>query len=140
MPFSSSSLSLPTLLRLASKSQIAWLLLAVVGAGVATSIFAVEDAPTASANTQKLPKDSLLREGAKVESKRAKCSVSGERLLLEFEDGRTLDALANLAAQRVYQACSVDETDSDWIVSGKITEFQNTNFLLLESVLRAPSR
>ena len=126
--------------RIISRSRLAWLLLAIVGAGVASNLSAVEDAPAAPTNSARAPKETLLREGARVEAKRAKCRVAAERLLIEFEDGRTLDALPNLAAQRVFQACRDDESDSEWIVSGKITEFQNMNYLFLESVLRAPSR
>lgn len=131
---------LTTNARVLARSRLAWLLLAIVSAGVASNLSAVEDAPSTPTNTQRSPRETLLREGARVEAKRAKCRVAGERLLIEFEDGRTLDALANLAAQRVFQACRDDESDSEWIVSGKITEFQNMNYLLLESVLRAPSR
>ena len=144
---SSNSLGLPLAangliakIRIIARSRLAWLLLAIISAGVASNLSAVEDAPTVSTTAQKPIKETLLREGARVEAKRAKCRVAGERLLIEFDDGRTLDALANLAAQRVLQACRDDESDSAWIVSGKITEFQNMNFLLLESVLRAPSR
>ncbi len=126
--------------RTIARSRLAWLLLAMVSAGVASNLAAVEDGSAEPAKLQRSTKDALLREGARVEAKRAKCRVAGERLLMEFDDGRTLDALANLAAQRVFQACRDDESDSEWIVSGKITEFQNMNYLLLESVLRAPSR
>ncbi|MDX1927331.1 MAG: hypothetical protein SFV81_12490 [Pirellulaceae bacterium] len=127
-------------LRMLARSRMTWLLLVIVGAGVASNLSAVEDKPAAPSNAAKSAKETLLREGARVEAKRAKCRVAGERLLIEFEDGRTLDALANLAAQRVFQACRDDESDSEWIVSGKITEFQNMNYLFLESVLRAPAR
>lgn len=140
MPADLNRLSLISCARLTAKRRVVWLLLAIVTAGVAANISAVEDAPAVPVKVQKPGKETILREGARIESKRAKCRVSGERLLVEFEDGRTLDALANLAAQRVFQACRDDEADSEWIVSGKITEFRNTNFLLLDSVLRAPSR
>lgn len=123
-----------------AKSRSVWVLLAIVGAGIASNLSAVEDVATAPMKSQKSAKELLLREGARIESKRAKCRVAGERLVVEFDDGRTLDALANLAAQRVFQACRDDASDSEWILSGKITEFQNLNYLLLENVVRAPSR
>lgn len=126
--------------RTIARSRMAWVLLAIFSAGVASNLSAVEDSPVAANRTQKLARDTLFREGARVEAKRTQCRVSGERLLIEFEDGRTLDALANLAAQRVFQACRDDATDSEWIVSGKITEFQSSNYLFLENVVRAPSR
>jgi len=115
-------------------------LLAIASAGIASNLAAIEDDRAAPAKPPKAVKDILIREGARVESRRAKCRVAGERLVIEFDDGRTLDALANLAAQRVFQACRDDATDSEWIISGKITEFQNLNYLLLENVVRAPSR
>lgn len=138
--------ALPTGLRLSSrarrlaKSRLAWVLLAIASAGIASNLAAIEDDRAAPAKPPKAVKDILIREGARVESRRAKCRVAGERLVIEFDDGRTLDALANLAAQRVFQACRDDATDSEWIISGKITEFQNLNYLLLENVVRAPSR
>ena len=122
------------------KSRLAWLLIAIIGAGVASNLSAVEDAAPVPSKSQKPAKELLLREGARVESKRAKCRVAGERLVVEFDDGRTIDALANLAAQRVFQACRDDASDSEWVLSGKITEFQNLNYLLVENVVRAPSR
>jgi hypothetical protein len=138
MSANSTELPLIARVRRIASSRLAWLLLAIASAGVASNLSAIEDAP--AANAKRPTSDTLLREGARVEAKRAKCRVAGERLLIEFDDGRTLDALANLAAQRVFQACRDDSTDSEWIISGKITEFQNMNYLLLESVLRAPSR
>lgn len=123
-----------------AKSRLAWLLLALASAGVASNLSAFEDDRDAPAKPAKAMKEMLMREGAKVESRRAKCRVAGERLVIEFDDGRTVDALANLASQRVFQACRDDATDSDWIVSGKFTEFQNLNYLLLENVVRAPAR
>ncbi len=129
-----------SVIRACASSRLAWLVLAIVAAGVASNLSAVEDAPAVQTKGQKTAKELLLREGARIESKRAKCRVAGERLVIEFDDGRTLDALANLAAQRVFQACRDDATDSEWILSGKITEFQNVNYMLLENVVRAPSR
>ncbi len=123
-----------------AKSRLAWVLLLIAGAGIASNLSAFEDEPAAPAKITKPVKETLMREGVRVDSRRAKCRVAGEQLIIEFEDGRTLDALANLAAQRVFQACRDDASDSEWMVSGKITEFQNLNYLLLENVVRAPSR
>lgn len=121
-------------------SRIAWLTLAMVAAGIASNLSAFEDGQPVASRTAKSPKETLLREGARIESRRAKCRIAGDRLVIEFDDGRTLDALPNLAAQRVFQACRDDASDSDWMVSGKITEFQSMNYLLLENVVRASTR
>jgi hypothetical protein len=134
------SLPLVPKIRMLAQSRLAWVLVAIVGAGIASNLSADEEAAPIAARSQKSAKETLLREGSRVESKRAKCRAAGDRLVIEFDDARTLDALPNLAAQRVFQACRDDSADSEWIVSGKITEFQNLNYLLLENVVRASSR
>ncbi len=105
-----------------------------------SNLSAFEDGQPVANRPTKSPKETLLREGARIESRRSKCRIAGDRLVIEFDDGRTLDALPNLAAQRVFQACRDDASDSDWMVSGKITEFQSLNYLLLENVVRASAR
>lgn len=47
--------------------------------------------------------------------------------------------LENLALQRVAEAIIQDPKDARWAVTGVITEFDGENWLLLSTVLRAPS-
>ncbi len=119
---------------------MAWIILIVVGAAVASNLSADEEAPRNGLGAAKTAKADLLREGTRMESRRAKCRVNSDRLTLEFEDGRQMDSLNNLAAQRLLQACRDDSTESYWIVTGKVTEFQNANFLYIEHIIRAVSR
>jgi hypothetical protein len=52
-------------------------------------------------------------------------------------DSRQLLALENLASQRILKAVMNDASDSKWIVSGVVTEFQERNYLMLDRVSRA---
>ncbi len=124
-------------------SRLPWILLIFVTAGVASNLAADGDAvPEGSAGNTTAPQpvvEVLLREGSRFEARKAICRQSGDRLALTFEDSRVIEALPNLAAQRILQACRDDAADSQWLVSGKITEFQNHNYLLLDHVVRVPN-
>ncbi len=121
-------------------SRLPWILLIVVMAGIASNLVADGDRTSKDPLAPQPVVEVIMREGSRIESRKAVCRLSGDRLSLAFEDSKTLEALPNLAAQRVLQACRDDSSDSQWIVSGKITEFQNHNYLLLDHVVRAPSR
>ena len=47
--------------------------------------------------------------------------------------------LENLALQRVVEAIAQDPKDARWAATGVVTEFDGENWLLLSTVLRAPS-
>lgn len=121
-------------------SRLPWILLIVVMAGVASNLAADGERSTKDSFTTQSVTEVIQREGSRIESRKAICRLSGDRLALTFDETRTLEALPNLAAQRVLQACREDTSDSQWIVSGKLTEFQNHNYLLLDHVVRAPTR
>ena len=121
-------------------SRLPWILLIVVMAGIASNLAADGDRSSKDPIPAQPAAEVILREGSRIESRKAVCRMSGDRLSLAFDDSRILEALPNLAAQRVLQAYRDDSSDSQWIVSGKITEFQNHNYLLLDHVVRAPSR
>lgn len=83
----------------------------------------------------------ISREGTKVKSQRAVCRLSGDRLSIQFAGSKdSIGALENLSAQRIVQAIEEDAGDTNWVVSGTLTEFQNNNYILLERVMRHSSR
>jgi hypothetical protein len=51
-----------------------------------------------------------------------------------------MTALENLTSQRVLKAVLDDASDSQWTISGLVTEFQDRNFILLDRVVRSPQR
>lgn len=113
-------------------SRLVWISLILAGAGIASNLSAIEETPP----TARGSKVSILREGTRIESRRIRCRVNADRLTIEFDD-RHLEALPNLAAQRLLQASRDDSEDGFWIISGKLTEYQNQNYVLLEHVVRA---
>jgi hypothetical protein len=107
-----------------------------------------------------------MREGARLGSTVGKFSRAGRRWVFEFEGnpltvsslvdasqpkpvsedknhGETAPSryrvLENLALQRVVEAIAQDPNDVRWTATGVITEFGRENWLLLSTVLRAPS-
>lgn len=81
----------------------------------------------------------LLREGTKIVDQPAVCRSSGDRLQVTLSEAVVpIDALENLASQRILKATLDDAADERWVVNGQITEFQGHNFILLDRVMRQP--
>lgn len=55
------------------------------------------------------------------------------------EGPRRFRLLENLALQRVVDSITQDSSDVRWTITGVLTEFEGENWLLLATVLRAPS-
>ncbi|MEY4565510.1 MAG: hypothetical protein RLY14_480 [Planctomycetota bacterium] len=79
------------------------------------------------------------REGHRVENMNAQMSIlESERFSASFNNGeRSLIVLENLALQRIAEAMKIDSSDSRWVISGKITEFRDQNYLWIERATRA---
>ena len=83
----------------------------------------------------------ILREGTQVDSRTAICRSSGDRLILEIDNfPKQIVALENLSAQRVMEALYTDPNDRYWSITGTITEFRGSNFMLLQKVNRDSRR
>jgi hypothetical protein len=81
-----------------------------------------------------------MREGTRIESRSAVCRFNGERLNVDLEEfERPILALENLAAQRILDTIRNDPNDDQWLLTGTITEFRGSNYLLLERVKRDAS-
>jgi hypothetical protein len=79
------------------------------------------------------------REGHRVENMYAQLSIlESERFSASLNNGeRSLIVLENLALQRIAEAMKIDSSDSRWVISGKITEFRDHNYLWIERATRA---
>lgn len=86
------------------------------------------------------PNVTHLREGTEMTDLVGRFKLIGDRIqFLEGEgNGRTFKCLENLMLQRIFQSIKDDDRDNRWIVQGKITEYSNENFLLIEGVVRSP--
>lgn len=74
----------------------------------------------------------LLREGTQLDDVKGRFTQAGDRTLF-IEDGtnRTTKCLENLWLQRIVSSQKNDRSIT-WQVTGKVTEFEGENFLIIE--------
>lgn len=79
------------------------------------------------------------REGHRVENMNAQMTIlESERFLASLNNGEhSMIVLENLALQRIAEAIKIDSSDSRWVISGRITEFRDQNYLWIERATRA---
>ncbi|MCC6508314.1 MAG: hypothetical protein IT423_04355 [Pirellulaceae bacterium] len=132
-----------TTFRTATHSPMFWLLNAIGLAAIGSNLAAGDganrtDAPAPVASALREP-GKLVREGARMESRLMLVRSAGDNLTLETEDDKqSLEALENLALERILQAVRADSQDKRWLVTGQVTEYRGRNYILLERVSRAP--
>jgi hypothetical protein len=89
-----------------------------------------------SAATSSAPTEQLLREGQAVEIS-GKLELAGDRALLYPENGGpALRVLENLALERITRILSESRGQRDWLVTGTITEYRGSNYLLISKAVQ----
>ncbi len=80
---------------------------------------------------------SLLREGSSVVESKGKFRIVKDRLVFQ-EDGstRSFVCLENQMLQRVASYLSEEDRRLVWVVTGRITEYESSNYLLIEKATR----
>ncbi len=77
-------------------------------------------------------KDALLREGTQMDDAQGRFTQSGDRIVfVEEGTNRSTKCLENLWLQRIVSSQKTDRKVT-WQVTGKVTEFEGENFLLIE--------
>ena len=80
----------------------------------------------------------LRREGTQLREARGRFEFNGDRVTFIAAEGQTrFIGLENLNLQRIAQMLGGSADSLEWTVSGVITEFQGTNFLLVTRATRA---
>lgn len=80
----------------------------------------------------------LRREGTQLREERGRFEFSGDRIAFITSETKTrFLGLENLNLQRIAQISGGSAESLEWTVSGVITEFQGTNFLLVTRATRA---
>lgn len=80
----------------------------------------------------------LRREGTQLREARGRFEFSGDRIVFIATDAKTrFLGLENLNLQRIAQISGGSAEELEWTVSGVITEFQGTNYLLVTRATRA---
>ncbi len=129
------------LTKVAFSSPLFWFAGALLVATIATNLGAGDTEPETRKTTVKVDDGGLIREGTRMESQPAECRSEGDQLVLRFpESSRAITALENLATQRILKAVSDDPSDSQWLLTGTVTEFQGRNYLFIDRVTRSGRR
>ena len=119
-----------------TRSRIVWALAAVVGVIVGISAISGQDEPTEESNVLSSGSESdldRLREGALINDQPGTFQLVGKRMVFVYEgDERQLGTLENLALERVVRLVKQSAAPQTWLVSGTVTEYQGSNFLLID--------
>lgn len=79
----------------------------------------------------------LLREGEVWENELGHILVAGQRYAFRpIQGGRSVIVLENLNLQRIVQRLEESSQPTIWSISGRVTEFQGGNYLLIERATR----
>lgn len=102
--------------------------------GLWSSAALAEDTPPTSPTTKER---ALLREGSTIVEAKGKFRIVKERLIFQ-EDGsaRSFVCLENQMLQRVASYLSDEDRRLVWVVTGRITEYESSNYLLIEKATR----
>jgi hypothetical protein len=83
-------------------------------------------------NSEEDRKKLLLREGTQLDDVKGRFTQSGDRtLFIEEGTNRSTKCLENLWLQRIVSSQKSDRKVT-WQVTGKVTEFEGENFLIIE--------
>jgi hypothetical protein len=79
-----------------------------------------------------------LREGSRISQQKGTFTITGDRVVFSTLNGDLpkMVVLENLSLQRVLQNIQGSPEQEIWLVTGRVTEFQGTNYLLLERATR----
>lgn len=102
--------------------------------GLWSNAVRAEDTPPIASATKER---SLLREGSTVVEAKGKFRIVKDRLIFQ-EDGstRSFVCLENQMLQRVASYLSDEDRRLVWVVTGRITEYEASNYLLIEKAIR----
>ncbi len=87
--------------------------------------------------SQMAKEESVLREGAVLADVKGRFKKQGERFVFTDEaTNKSYKCLENLCLQRLTANQMDDDRKVIWMISAKMTEFNNENFLILEKSVR----
>jgi hypothetical protein len=83
--------------------------------------------------------ENRLREGANIHDRIGRFEFTGDRITFYPDDsGEPLRALENLSLERIARVLEETRGQREWSVSGTVTEYQGSNFILItRAVVRA---
>lgn len=86
--------------------------------------------------TQTSDKPKIRREGSQLRDEPGRFLTSGNRITFAAADGANYNVLENLNLERVGKVVSASPDVVEWFISGTVTEYQGSNYLLLSHIRR----
>jgi len=106
----------------------------IAGAAVGETVPNLEPLDHPSGGNRELKQEPLrLREGSRFTDEIGEFRETGGRIAFFPDFGSSMVVLENLALERVSR--DMDQGKRKWSVSGKVTEFRGSNYLILERVV-----
>jgi hypothetical protein len=141
----------PTLKTLATKTVFPWALLALLsplalvlaarclGQSDDNESPAQQSQRAATTETSGASDENRLREGANIHDRIGRFEFTGDRITFyPVDSGEPLRALENLSLERIARVLEETRGQREWSVSGTVTEYQGSNFILVtRAVVRA---
>jgi hypothetical protein len=81
----------------------------------------------------------LRREGSQLQDEAGRFITSGNRLTFIAATGAHFVGLENLNLERVGKIVTASPDSVEWFVTGSVTEYQGSNYLLISRARRKPS-
>lgn len=92
-------------------------------------------------NSAPSSKPRLRREGTQLQDEPGRFTISGSQATFVASDGTSYIGLANLNLERVEKICASSPGSAEWLVTGTVTEYQGSNYLLISRARRkAPTK
>ncbi len=117
------------------KRSLLWTSAGVLLLGVSL-VLAAENNPSGtsvSGSSAEGTQRERLREGTKIVDQLGHFKITGDRAMFYTEDGkRQFGGLENLNLERIFRALSENREQLTWSISGTITEYRGSNFLLID--------
>lgn len=108
-----------------------------VGQGSGSRLRTASDSQRNGSRISNLQEGPLVREGEVWENELGHILVAGQRYAFRpIQGGRSVIVLENLNLQRIVQRLEESSQPTIWSISGRVTEFQGGNYLLIERATR----
>jgi len=126
------------------RSPACWVILATVGIATATNLAAPNGghlASTVADDRQSLEKMAneirIQREGTTLTDVKGRFKKQAERYVFAEENtGNSYKCLENMGLQRVAGTIKDEDRKVSWLISAKLTEFNEENYLIIEKAVK----
>ena len=111
--------------------------LTLVAASGISALWAQTAPPRSTHDAARPPSKTMLhREGTKIKDEPGRFAMVGNRINFVTSAGMQYVCLENLNLERVARIMGTTPDTVEWVISGTVTEYQGSNYLLIERSTR----